>query len=518
MNRFVSIALLAVAVLALLLRCFSLEHRPLHNDEAVNGYKFGELWRTGEYKYDPDEHHGPSLYYATAALGWLTGGPEINSFSEARLRAVTVLFGVGLIALFPLLIDGLGRRATIWAAVFIALSPAMVYYSRYFIHEMLLIFATLLALGAGWRYWRTRRIGWAILAGVGIGLMDATKETFVITLAAAAVGLAGNQIWNRWLDASGAPIKARPLNYWHLGAGLAAWLVVAIILFTSFFTNASGPLDSIRTYEPWLKRAGGDSPHIHPWYFYLHRLLFFKAGNGPFWTEALIIILAIIGAVAGFLRRKLGRANASFVRFLAIYTVAVMMAYTIISYKTPWCLLNFLLGMILLAGVGAAFLLRSIRVKTFRAGLFLLLTLGCAHLGWQGWALNFRYAADQRNPYVYAHTSQDLLRLVGRIEQIAIAAPDEHDPIYIISPGADFWPLPWYLRSYRTGWWSELPADPYAPMMIVSARLHAGLDEQGTHLMVGYFQMRPQEFFELYVKKELWIQYLDKNPPKPDPE
>jgi hypothetical protein len=34
--------------------------------------------------------------------------------------------------------------------------------------------------------------------------------------------------------------------------------------------------------------------------------------------------------------------------------------------------------------------------------------------------------------------------------------------------------------------------------------------------MVGYFQLRPQVFLELYVELELWKAYLVKNPPKAD--
>ena len=94
-----------------------------------------------------------------------------------------------MILLLPLVADGLGRNATLWAALFTAVSPAVVFYSRYYIHEILLVFFTFLALAAGWRYWRSRKIGWALLAGAGVGLMHATKETFLITLVAAALAL-----------------------------------------------------------------------------------------------------------------------------------------------------------------------------------------------------------------------------------------------------------------------------------------------------------------------------------------
>jgi uncharacterized protein (TIGR03663 family) len=509
--------ILAVGV-ALALRCPFLDRRPMHCDEAVNGIKFGQLWNGRGYKYDPDEHHGPSLYYATLAVARLTSKPDFEHLDGTKLRLITVAFGVGLILLLPLVTDGLGRSATVWAAWFTALSPAMVFYSRYYIHEMLLVFFTFLALAAGWRYWRSRKLGWALLAGAAIGLMDATKETFVITLAVAGLALAVNWAWGRWLDASRPSSKPEHIPLMHLFAGLAVWLVVAVLLFSSFFTNAAGPLDSLRTYQPWLHRAEGASPHIHPWSFYLHRLLWFHVAKGPVWSEALIFVLAVAGAYAGFARKGLARANSSFVRFLGLYAFGLLAAYTLIAYKTPWCLLSFWQGMILLAGVGAAGLLRRIRWRFPRMALRLLLLACAAQLGWQAWQGGVTYAADPRNPYVYAQTSPDLLNLVNKVEALARVSPQGRDTVVkVMAPDSDYWPLPWYLRNLnRVGWWPQVPPDPYAPVMIVSSQFHAALDEKGTHIMVGYFQLRPKVFLELYVELGLWEHYLARNPPKPD--
>ena len=72
--------------------------------------------------------------------------------ARAEAQQVPVAFGVGLILLLALLADGLSRAALCWAAFFTAISPAMVFYSRYFIHEMLLVFFTLVALAGGWRW------------------------------------------------------------------------------------------------------------------------------------------------------------------------------------------------------------------------------------------------------------------------------------------------------------------------------------------------------------------------------
>jgi len=481
----------------------------MHNDEAVNAMKFGKLWEQGAYKYDPNEHHGPTLYYATWLIGRLTAAPDFEHYTENRLRFVTVLFGIGCILLLPLLWDGLGRNGTAWAGLFLAVSPDFAFYSRYYIHEMLLVFFTLLALAAAWRYWRSRKLAWIILSGSAIGLMDATKETFVFSIPAVLLAIGLNQVWNRLLDASGMPVKAPKIPWWHLAVACGAWLLVAVVIFSSCFTNLSGPLDSLRSYLPWAQRAGGASPHIHPWDFYLERLLFFHVAKGPVWTEATLLLLAVVGSVAGFRRRLLGGANASLVRFLALYTLLMMVIYSGIGYKTPWCLLNFWLTTILLAGVGIAVLLEKAGSKAVRmvVGVF---GIGiAAHLGWEAWRADVDYADDPRNPYVYAQTSSDILDLVTAVQNLARVSPEGAEtPIQVMAPDDDYWPLPWYLRNLKQiGWWSEVPANPYAAIIIISPRLQHPLDETREHLM-GFYGLRPSVRLALFVSPELWQRWI----------
>ena len=118
--------------------------------------------------------------------------------------------------------------------------------------------------------------------------------------------------------------------------------------------------------------------------------------------------------------------------------------------------------------------------------------------------------------YVYAQTSPDLLNLVSRVEALAKVHPQGSQMLVkVMAADSDYWPLPWYLRNLKQiDWWDQIPA---APVMIVSANLHAGLDEKKTHVMVGYFQLRPQVFLELYVDLKLWQAWLAQNPvPKTD--
>jgi TIGR03663 family protein len=506
----VLVAVFLASILAFALRCPRLSERPMHNDEGVNAIKFRDLWERNSYKYDPTEFHGPSLYYATLAVERLTGGPSFEQFTEARLRWVTLLFGIGLILLIPLLVDGLGKNASIWAALLTAVSPAFVFYSRDYIHEMLLVFFTFLALVSGWRYWRTRKLPWALLAGAGVGFMWATKETFIITLGAAGIALALNHFWNRNLDASGLPINAPRLNLFHLGAAFGICLLVWLLMFSSFFTNARGLPDSFRTYSSWFHRAAGDSAHIHPWYFYFERLLYFRIHNGPIWSEGLIFVLAVIGAIAAFARKGLSDANASFVRFLTLYTFAVTGAYSLISYKTPWCLLNFWQGMILLAGVGAAVLIHAARFQWAKSAATILLLAGAAQLAAQAWQAAVPRAADRRNPYVYAQTSSSVLELIETVNGLAEVSPAKHHlRINVIAPDGAYWPLPWYLRGFdQIGWWDKLPDDPFAPVMIVSAHLNPGPAERESHPMRGVFELRPGVFLKLYVESQLWRDYV----------
>src|SRR5262249_10122326 len=146
-----------------------------------------------------------------------------------------------------------------------------------------------------------------------------------------------------------------------------------------------------------------------------------------------------------------------------------------------------------------------------------LLLAASAHLAWQTWLQNTLYAADQRNPYVYAQTSPDILKLVAKVRSLSSVHSDRDQMlIKVMAPEEDYWPLPWYLRNFkRVGWWAKVPADPFAPVMIVAAKLGAEFDERKTHLMVGYFALRPQVFFELYVQRELWQDWLVKHPPQP---
>ena len=164
----VSIWILAVAIGALALRMPDLDRKVMHTDEAVQAVKFGDLLDNGRYVYDPVEYHGPTLYYFTLPVAKWTGVDRFADATEWTIRLVPVAFGVGLVLLLWLVMDGLSAPAAAFAAVLTAVSHAMVFYSRYYIQEMLLVSFTFGVIAFGWRCVRARsgaaRAVWALLA------------------------------------------------------------------------------------------------------------------------------------------------------------------------------------------------------------------------------------------------------------------------------------------------------------------------------------------------------------------
>ena len=331
-----------------------------------------------------------------------------------------MLWGVGLILLLPWVADGQGRAGALWAGLFTAISPAMVFYSRYYIHELGLVFFTFLAMAAAWRYARSAHWAWALAGGAGLGMAVATKETFVLQGAAALGGLALGMVWGRWL---GEERESPKWSWKPIAAGCALAAVIWLVLFSSFFSNASGPLDSIRTYTPWIERADGASPHIHPWSYYLGLLAYQRTGRGPTWSEGMILGLGLVGIVVGLRQRREDWSGVGWIRFVVFYTLLLTLIYSVIPYKTPWCLLGFWHGWILLAGVGAAALVGWSGRWPIRATVAGLLLAGAGHLGLQAYRASYVYFDNPRNPYVYAHTLSSVLGLVERVEGLAKVDP-----------------------------------------------------------------------------------------------
>jgi len=539
-----------VALGALGFRAPRLSMRPMHTDEAVHAEIFRTILESGAYRYDPHEYHGPTLHYFTLIPAWLSSERQYSQVTESTLRIVPVVFSVLLILLTVLIADGLGPAAVL-AAVLAALSPAMFFYSRYYIQETLLVCFTFGLIVCGYRYVRTRALPWAIAAGIFAGLMHATKETAIIAFGSMGLALgvmallhlglrrvaasrpkalamvppvSGQGHRQAALDAATrqSPGGVKPL---HIALGILAAVAVSAAFYSSFFKYPRGILDSYLAYGAYFSRAAGESTaHVHPWYHYLQMLLFVKYGNGPIWTEGWIVLLALAGVAAAVKSHWLGAIDPKLVRFIALYTLAVTIVYSAVPYKTPWCLLSFLHGMILLAGVGGVVLWRWACRPALRGAVAVLLIVAAGHLAFEAYRANWVYYADSRNPYVYAHPTTEVFTAVEKVSEYAgLKTPDYPDgvPVQIVAPGNDYWPLPWYLRSFKLGCYSSIPEpNEIGPLILVSSSLESTLahrlyvemppEKRRMYMYLFdppyYIWLRPQVGLMGFVRKDLWEQ------------
>ncbi len=518
---FYTFLFLVVVCIAIVTRVPDLGRRPMHTDEAVHAVKFGMLLEDGIYRYDPLEYHGPTLNYFTLIPAWLESASTLAEIDETTLRIVPAIFGIGLVALLLLVVKPLGWRVVIAAGLLTAISPGLVFISRYYIQEILLVFFTFAAICCGYRYAYSRKAVWAVATGVSAGLMHATKETSIIALGSMALAL----ILTLWVSAGrfkGVSAALKKVKAGHVvAAGIAAF-VVSGLFYSSFFTNPAGILDSYTTYASYLGKSATDEWHLHPWDYYLSLLVSPNGLSHPFWGEVFILLLAAVGILTAPNGSGKSGGRVSFIRFMSFYSIIMIAIYSAIPYKTPWIMLGFVHGLILLAGVGAVALVDAKGGRFVRVTVMSVLAFGCAHLALQSYLSNTRYYADTANPYVYAHPTDDVLDIVARIQDVAMAHPDGTDMyIEVISPEHDYWPLPWYLRAFpNVGWWSEVDMEvPAAPLIIAKPDVEPALlrklyevpppGERDLYvpLLDSYAELRPTVEIRGYVVKSLWDRY-----------
>jgi predicted membrane-bound mannosyltransferase len=516
-------AFAAALALGLWLRLADPAARPMHHDEANQAVRFGLLLETGEYRYDPHDHHGPTLYYATLPFAWARGQRTLAALDERTLRMVPAAFGAGVIALFLFLAGprraglyarpiappdnpspGVDRAAVIVAAALAAVSPVLTYYSRAYIQESLFLFFALAFLIALGRYAQRPAMTPAIVAGAMAGLAFATKETSLIVLPAAVAACA---LAARLAGVAGPPARVAVR---HGVASAAAALLPVVFLYSAFFSYPAGILGAFTAIPVYLSRGMDPGAHGQPFLYYV-RVLAWSSSGGLLWTEALILGLAGIGAVSALVTRT----RAFWPVYICLYSLGTLAVFSAVRYKTPWNVLPFYAGLVLLAGIGGAALFTRLRYRGAQAVLAAALAAAGWQLAGQSVRASFRYAADPRNPYAYAHTSPDFLRLAARVRDLAAHHPDGPDLLVKVVAGPhEQWPFPWYARGFtHVGYWTTAagaaPLDDAA--VIVASQAHAATVEAalGERYLAEYYGLRPGELLTLYVERGLWDRFLD---------
>jgi uncharacterized protein (TIGR03663 family) len=450
---------LLIFLAAFVLRFWQLDLKLFHHDEAIHSWFSYELMTNGTWVYDPS-YHGPFLYYVTAGMFSVFGDSDLVA------RILPSLFGLLLIPLVYCIyrLGYLDKKQTLFAALFIAISPDMVYFSRFLRHDIFMLFFTFLLLVAILYYFERGQTRYVILGAIATGGALACKEEMPVILLI-FISFFAFALWRKRFTL--------PEGWkYDIAIGVIITLGILVALYSSFGFHPETILGQnfqislqgvnfqtsttgwYRAVEHWVgmhneQRLGG------PYYFYLPLYLLY---------ELPIFILATIGTlqflakdVDAFLFLKKAKnwfssrrfeipvhdlANASlrqlrtrkegsgksdiFFQFCIYWMILTMAFYAYVGEKVPWLLIHQLLPMCFVA------------VYKLNWQKMAIAILGCVFLIVMTWHVAF-IPADINEPIVQVQNSEDLrqvMKLMDKADLVAIASPD-------------YWPLPWYYRGEK---------------------------------------------------------------------
>lgn len=289
----------------------------------------------------------------------------------------------------------------------------------------------------------------------------------------------------------------------------------------------------VKAYVAYASRAAG-TEHAEPWSYYLKLLCGQRDIDGFYHTEIFILLLAGVGALKAIFGTPSRYEDNRLQRFFTLYAIALVCGYSLLAYKTPWCILTAEHAIVVLAGMGAATLWNIPWGRIGRTVVAVVLSLGFVHLVFQVWEENYGRPADpERNPFVYSHTSPDLLRLVDRVNRaIETKGGPDRFAIMIYHPEGG-WPLPWYFRRGQLAGWIAHHAAGRWPLRLAGRCRHfiAGMGSAvgalvaGTHIDLGEpFEWRQGFQATAFFRKELLPEFAskprartEKRPPLPLP-
>lgn len=184
-------AFLLVALVAAAMRLWELDGRTMHYDEAIHLHFSWKLARGVEYVHSPWMHGPFQIELVAVALKYLGD-------TDYLARLPYALFGVTLTALPYFMRRLVGDKGAVCAAVILAFSPSLLYFSRFGRNDILMAVWAVLLLIMLWQYGINNRKRYLFGAAIVTALMLATKETayFVILfMGLAAMALGWRELW-----------------------------------------------------------------------------------------------------------------------------------------------------------------------------------------------------------------------------------------------------------------------------------------------------------------------------------
>jgi hypothetical protein len=328
-----------------------------------------------------------------------------------------------------------------------ALSPGMVFYGRYAIHESWLVLFQMLTMWGLLRLWQdgSRRGLWAV--GMGVAGLILTKETWIIHGIAVALAVPTLWILEKWSPSAPGPIAARKWTMNDAGNVAAASLGAIVFFYSACLLDPASLRGILDAYAIWTDTGmTSASGHEKSWSYWLQLMSIYE------WT-ALIGLAASVALMWPHTNRQ--------ARFLAITGAGAFAGYCLVPYKTPWCLISMIWPFFFFFGQAVEW--TRYHVDRWICGLGAGLV--CAFSLSASVDLNFRQYAgsddqpDWAEPYVYVQTTTDLELLLGPLRWLEKVDPMAlHRPAHVIMP--EHHPFRWLLGDYTRITWDEADGNP----------------------------------------------------------
>ncbi len=440
-----AIAVVLVTGLALGLRLVGLGVRTMHWDEGRVAYWILRYHENGHYFYRPIIH-GPFLAIVN---NYVFSALPPTDFS-ARLPVAVV---GGLLPLSAYLLrDRLRDSEVVAVALFLAVNPIFVYYSRFMRNDMLV---------AAFSFWTLaffvcgvdrRDPKYLYPAAISLALAFTAKENALLYVACFVGGgvllfdhhllrrttageslrdvLRGDYVRSKqglssWAGDSGT---ATFVLFVHTVGALVAFFAVVVFFYAprpqfwhSFGSfGAFAHIVDVSTVGAWDRFAGQwGQGHGHRYLSYVADLV-----QTLLYGAAVTIVFAVVGFVADGYSDGTAR---DIVAFSGYWAVASMIGYPVVTdIKAPWAAVHVVIALAIPAGVGGGYVYRvarrSIAVEDALATGMVGLVLLSAIVGVAGANATYMNAAsvDQKEILQWAQPSnhlKDTLREVKRVSR-----------------------------------------------------------------------------------------------------
>lgn len=228
-------------------RFYHLGARAMSHDESLHSLYGYYLYDTGNYNHDP-MMHGPFRYHLTALTYFLFGD------SDTTARLVPALMGMGVLWMAFQYRRYIGRIGALAAGVMLAISPSVLFHSRYIRDDIYISLFTMVWIFGAMRFLEDRkasRFGWLALMVLSMAFAFVTMENSFIHGAILGLFFAGLALWQvvreRLFLAAAPALFGVGIGFWIfeagntlLGIGIAGIGVVASLGILAVSIGAAG--------------------------------------------------------------------------------------------------------------------------------------------------------------------------------------------------------------------------------------------------------------------------------------